>query len=69
MKYDLTKTQIIVLEKIVEGKTTAVIADEQGVSENTINTHIKAIYSALKVHSRAQAVRKAIEEKIIELKN
>jgi DNA-binding NarL/FixJ family response regulator len=69
MKYDLTKTQIIVLEKIVEGKTTAVIADEQGVSENTTNTHIKAIYSALKVHSRAQAVRKAIEEKIIELKN
>jgi DNA-binding NarL/FixJ family response regulator len=68
MKYKLTKTQVIVLEKIVEGKATSEIAQEMNVSENTVNTHIKAVYSELEVHSRAQAVRKAIEEKVVKLK-
>ena len=66
--YKLTKTQLIVLEKIVEGKTTEEIAAEMTVTENTVNTHIKAIFRELEVHSRAKAIRKAIEEKIVELK-
>jgi DNA-binding NarL/FixJ family response regulator len=69
MKYKLTKTQILVLEKIVEGKATSEIANEMGTTENTVNTHIKAVYNELEVHSRAQAVRKAIEEKLIKLKS
>ena len=67
--YKLTKTQGIVLEKIVEGKTTEEIAGEMEVTENTVNTHIKAIFRELEVHSRAKVIRKAIEEKIIELKS
>ncbi len=66
--YKLTKTQLITLEKIVEGKSTEEIADEMGITTNTVNTHIKAIFRELEVHSRARAIRKAIEEKIIELK-
>lgn len=68
MEYKLTKTQIIVLQKIVEGKTTEEISNELGVSENTTNSHIKAIYRELEVHSRAKVIRKAIEEKIVEFK-
>ncbi len=68
MKYKLTKTQVVVLEKMVDGKATSEIANEMNVSENTVNTHIKAVYSELGVHSRAQVVRKAIEEKVIKLK-
>jgi DNA-binding NarL/FixJ family response regulator len=68
MPYKLTKTQILVLQKIVEGQTTAEIANELDVTENTVNTHIKAIYSELEVHSRAKAIRKAIEERIVEIK-
>jgi two-component system, NarL family, response regulator YdfI len=68
MKYKLTKTQVVVLEKIVEGKSTNNIAQEMNVTENTVNTHIKAVYNELEVHSRAQAVRKAIEEKVVKLK-
>ena len=64
--YKLTKTQIQVLQKIVESKTTAEIAEEMSVSENTINSHIKAVYSKLEVHSRAKAVRKVMEEKFLE---
>ena len=67
--YKLTKTQLAVLQKIVEGKTTEEIAGEMGVTENTVNTHIKAIFRELEVHSRARAIRKAIEEKIIILKS
>ena len=66
--YKLTKTQFIVLEKIVQGKSTEEIAAEMNVTENTVNTHIKAIFRELEVHSRAKAIRKAIEEKIIHLK-
>jgi DNA-binding NarL/FixJ family response regulator len=66
--YKLTKTQLIVLTKIVEGKSTEEIAAEMTVTENTVNTHIKAIFRELEVHSRSKAIRKAIEEKIIELK-
>ncbi|MEP6796378.1 MAG: response regulator transcription factor [Saprospiraceae bacterium] len=61
----LTKMQIAVLKKIVEGKSTPEIARELELKENTINTHIKAIYTALGVHSRAKAVKKAIEERWI----
>jgi DNA-binding NarL/FixJ family response regulator len=59
----LTKTQTTVLQKIVDGMTTAQMAREMGVTENTINSHIKAIYATLEVHSRALAIKKAMELK------
>jgi DNA-binding NarL/FixJ family response regulator len=59
----LTKMQTLVLEKIIDGKTTSQMAREMELSENTINSHIKAIYSTLEVHSRALAIKKAIENK------
>ena len=65
MPYKLTKTQIMVLQKIVESKSSAEIAAELGTTENTVNSHIKAVYSKMEVHSRAKAIRKAIEEKIV----
>lgn len=61
----LTKMQLAVLKKIVEGKSTPEIATELGLSDNTINTHIKGIYQALEVHSRAKAVKRAVEERLI----
>jgi DNA-binding NarL/FixJ family response regulator len=66
--YKLTPKQRVVLNKIVEGKPTEEIAEEMAVTENTVNTHIKAIFRELEVHSRAKAIRKAIEEKIVDLK-
>ena len=63
----LTKMQTLVLHKIAEGKTTAQIAAECRLSENTINSHIKAVYSILEVHSRSHAIRKAVENKLVRL--
>jgi DNA-binding NarL/FixJ family response regulator len=66
--YKLTKKQLAVLEKIVGGNSTEEIAAEMDITENTVNTHIKAIFRELEVHSRARVIRKAIEEKIIDIK-
>lgn len=61
----LTEKQLIVLKEISEGKTTTEIANELQISENTVNTHIKAIYGVLEVHSRAKAIKKAIEFRLV----
>jgi len=59
----LTRMQTIVLQKITDGNSTAEIARELHLSENTINSHIKAIYSVLEVHSRTKAIKKALEQR------
>lgn len=64
----LTKMQMVVLNKIVEGQSTLEISKELQLSENTINTHIKGIYSTLGVHSRTKAIKIAIEAKLIKYK-
>ena len=66
--YKLTPAQLIVIQRIADGKTVVQIAKEQNVSENTISTHIKAVYRELEVHTRGEAVRKAYEEKLIKFK-
>jgi len=50
-------------QKITDGNSTAEIARELHLSENTINSHIKAIYSVLEVHSRTKAIKKALEQR------
>lgn len=61
----LTRMQLTVLQEITDGKSTSEIAKELNLSENTINTHIKGIYSELEVHSRSRAIKKAIEKRLV----
>jgi DNA-binding NarL/FixJ family response regulator len=61
----LTPMQTIVLQKIIDGKKTSEIAKELQLKENTINTHIRGVFNVLEVHSRARAIKKAMEEKWI----
>ncbi len=61
----LTRMQNKVLNEIIQGKSTYEIAKSLFLSENTINTHIKGIYSILGVHSRAKAVRMAMDARLI----
>ena len=68
MEYKLSPTQIAILEDIVNGMKSSEIAQRREISENTVGTHIKAIYKKLEVNSRAKAVKKAIEERIINQK-
>lgn len=64
---NLSKMQSKVLQKLAEGKTTKEISKDLFLSTNTINSHLKAIYSVLGVSSRIKAVRKGIELKIVSL--
>ncbi len=68
MEYKLKDIQVQILEGIVAGKKSSEIAHEIEMPENTVNHHIKGIYRELEVHSRSQAVRKAIEESIVKIK-
>ncbi len=63
--YNLTEKEKQVLQKLTEGKSYKMIADELTISIETIKTHIKNIYSKLHVHSAPEAVAKAIQERIV----
>lgn len=56
----LTERENEVLQHLMAGKTNRQIADELFISENTVAYHIKQIYEKLHVHSRAEAVAKAM---------
>lgn len=54
-----------ILKNLCDGKNYKVIADELFVSGNTIKMHIKNIYKKLHVHSRGEAVKKAINDRLV----
>lgn len=61
----LTKRETEVLELLSKGKSYSTIADELFVDKETIRTHIKNIYLKLEVHSKAEAIEKALKDKLI----
>lgn len=64
-EYDLTDREQEVLELLVDGLTKQQIAEELVVSFHTIDTHIRNIYAKLHVHSRSDAVAKALRERLV----
>ncbi len=52
----LTPRERDVLLLLVDGETTAGIAQRLGVSENTVRSHVQNLMSKMQVHSRLQAV-------------
>jgi DNA-binding NarL/FixJ family response regulator len=61
----LTSRETEVLELLSKGKSYSTIADELFVDKETIRTHIKNIYWKLEVHSKAEAIEKALKNKLI----
>ncbi|AYH45563.1 response regulator transcription factor [Azoarcus sp. DN11] len=55
-RFGLTAGQTRVLELLAQGKTNREIADLLGLSEGTVKVHMSAIFRALNVSSRAQAL-------------
>jgi DNA-binding NarL/FixJ family response regulator len=52
----LTRRQLDVLCLLAEGKSTAQIADDLGLSRTTVRNYIANLLTALGVHSRLEAV-------------
>ena len=61
----LTEREIEVLELLADGLTNAELARRLLVSEATVKSHLSHIYTKLGVDSRAGAVAKAIERRVI----
>ncbi|MBK5284432.1 MAG: response regulator transcription factor [Bacteroidia bacterium] len=63
--FNLTDREKEILSCLVEGMSYKLIADECTISIDTVNVHIKNIYKKLHVHSKSEAVAKAIKGKIV----
>ncbi len=65
VKYELTTREKEILSRLVEGHNFKSIADSLFISLDTVRFHFRNIYRKLHVHSKSEAVIKAIKEKII----
>jgi DNA-binding NarL/FixJ family response regulator len=63
--YHLTPHEIRILKLLVEGYNHKTAATELGVSVNTIRFHLRSIYDKLQVHSKSEAVAKALRNRLI----
>ena len=63
--YNLSPREKEVLNSLASGNNYQEIADELFISVDTVRHHIRNIYKKLHVHSRSEAVAKAIRKKLI----
>ena len=63
--FSLSDRELELLEGLVKGETYVTLAEKHHISPHTVKTHIKNIYKKLHVHSRALAVRVALEQKLV----
>ena len=62
---DLSEREKEILGWLVKGKSYKTIAAECFISIDTVSTHVRHIYEKLHVHSKSEAVAKAIRQKLI----
>ena len=63
--HDLTPHEIRVLKLLVDGQNYKTAAMELSVSVNTISFHMPRIYGKLHVHTKSEAVAKALRDQIV----
>jgi DNA-binding NarL/FixJ family response regulator len=63
--YQLTPHETRLLKLLVEGHNYKTAAAELGVSFHTIHFHMRNIYDKLQVHSKSEAVAKALRNRIV----
>jgi len=63
--YHLTTQETELLRLLIEGHYKKTAAREMGISTNTVSFHLKNIYAKLQVHSKTEAVAKALRERLL----
>ena len=61
----LTHQETEVLRLLVEGHHYKTAAAELGISVNTVSFHLRNVYAKLQVHSKSEAVTRALRDKIV----
>jgi DNA-binding NarL/FixJ family response regulator len=64
-EFELTPHEIRILKLLVEGHNYKTAAAELRVSVNTVSFHVRQIYDKLHVHSKSEAVAKALRGRLI----
>ncbi len=63
--HSLTERELEVLKLLTEGENYSTIGEKLFISKNTVKGHIKNIYTKLHVNTRAEAVLKAYQTRIV----
>jgi DNA-binding NarL/FixJ family response regulator len=63
--YELTPHETRLLKLFVEGHNYKTAAAELGVSVHTVSFHLRNIYDKLQVHSKSEAVAKALRDRLV----
>jgi DNA-binding NarL/FixJ family response regulator len=61
----LTPQETELLRLLVEGHHYKTAADVMGISVNTVSFHLKNVYSKLQVHSKSEAVARALRDRLV----
>jgi DNA-binding NarL/FixJ family response regulator len=63
--YNLTPHELRILKLLVDGHTYKSAASELGIAFHTIAFHVQNVYQKLQVHSKSEAVAKALRSRLI----
>jgi DNA-binding NarL/FixJ family response regulator len=63
--YELTPHETRLLKLLVEGHNYKTAAAELGVTVHTVSFHLRSIYDKLQVHSKSEAVAKALQNRLV----
>ena len=63
--YHLTRQETELLKLLADGHHKKTAAHAMGISINTVSFHLKHIYEKLQVHSKTEAVAKALRERLV----
>jgi DNA-binding CsgD family transcriptional regulator len=61
----LTPHEIRIIGMLAGGDSYQEVGDRLGVTVNTVRNHIRSIYDKLQVHTKSEAVSKALRARII----
>jgi two-component system NarL family response regulator len=63
----LSRRELEVLTLVAQGLNNRAIAEQLYISENTVKNHIRNIHEKLQVHSRMEAVVRAVREGVLQI--
>jgi len=63
--YELSKREMDILNRLLMGDSYKMIANACSINIGTVNSHINSLYKKLHVHSKSEAVIKAIRENLV----